>query len=86
MICRGQSVGIPHIDVFWRESLGWGDCLPVSLQDGAEDAGQFFGRILDEHTEVGKHLEDLHAKEITTFFATHPEQLFKPGDGVLQNL
>ena len=32
----------PHRLVFGRDPVGWGDWLPVSLQDGAEDAGQFF--------------------------------------------
>ena len=42
----------PHRLFLGRDPVGWGDCLPVSLQDGAEDAGQFFGRMLDEHAEV----------------------------------
>ena len=42
----------PHRLIFGGDPVGWGDCLPVSLQDGAEDAGQFFGRMLDERAEV----------------------------------
>ena len=42
----------PHQLLFGRDAVGWADCLPVSLQDGAEDAGQFFGRMLDERAEV----------------------------------
>ena len=72
----------PHRLVFGRDPVGWGDCLPVSLQDGAEDAGQFFGRRLDERAEVRKRLEDLHAKEFAKFLAKHPEQSFMPGDRV----
>ena len=72
----------PHRLIFWRDPVGWGDCLPVSLQDGAEDAGQFFGRMLDERAEVRKRLEDRHAKEFAKFLAKHPEQSFKPGDHV----
>ena len=72
----------PHRLRFRRDPVGWGDCLPVSLQNGAEDAGQFFGRMLDERAEVQKRLEDLHAKEFAKFLAKHLEQSFKPGDGV----
>ena len=56
--------------------------MPVALQDGAEDAGQFFGRMLDERAEVRKRLEELHAKEFVKFLAKHPEQSSKPGDRV----
>jgi hypothetical protein len=42
----------PHRLTFGRDPVGWGDCLPVSLQDGAEDAAQFFGPMLDECAEV----------------------------------
>ena len=72
----------PHRLLFGRDPVGWGDCLPVSLQDGAGDAGQFFGRMLDERAEVQKRLEDLHAKEFAKFLAKHPEQSFEPGDRV----
>ena len=65
-----------------RDPVGWGDCLPVSLQYGAEDAGQCFGRMFDERAEVRKRLQDLHAKEFAKFLAKHPEQWFKPGDRV----
>ena len=53
--------------------------MPVSLQDGAEDAGQLFGRMLDERAEVRKPLEDLHAKQFAKCLSKHPEQSFKPG-------
>ena len=72
----------PHRYLFGRDPVGWGDCLLVSLQDRAEDAGGFFARMLDEHAEVRKRLEDLHAKEFAKFWAKHPEQSFKPGDRV----
>ena len=72
----------PHRLLFGTDAVGWGDYLPVSLQDGAEDAGQCFGRMLDERAEVRKRLEDLHAKEFAKFLAKHPEQSFKPGDRV----
>ena len=42
----------PHRLLFGRYPVGSGDCLPVSLQDAAEDAGQFFGGMLDERAEV----------------------------------
>ena len=71
-----------HRLLFERDPVGWEDCLPVSLQDGAEDAGQFFGRILDERAEVRKRLEDLHTKEFAKLLAKHPEQSLKPGDRV----
>ena len=72
----------PQRIFFGRDPVGWGDCLPVSLQDGAEEAGQFFGRMLDECAEVRKRLEDLNAKEFAKLLAEHPEQSFKPGDRV----
>ena len=72
----------PHRLIFRRDPVRWGDFLPVSLQDGAEDAGQFSGRILDEPAAVGKRLEDLHAKEFAKVLAKHPVQSFKPGDCV----
>ena len=72
----------PHRLLFGRDPVGWGDCLPVSLQDGAEDAGQIFGRMFNERAEVRKRLEDLHAKQFAKFLAKHPEQSFKPGDRV----
>ena len=76
-------MGIPHIDFFLGRILSvWGDGLPVSLQDGAEDAGQFFGRMLDERAEVRKRLEDVHAKEVAKILAKHREQSFKPRDRV----
>ena len=72
----------PHRLLCGRDPVGWGDCLPVSLQDGAEDAGPFFGRMLHERAEIRKRLEDLHAKEFAKFLAKHPEQSFKPGNHV----
>ena len=72
----------PHRLIFRSDPVGWGDCLPVSLQDGAGDAGQFFGPMFDERAEVGKRLEDLHVKEFAKPLAKHPEQWFKPGDHV----
>ena len=72
----------PHRLLFKRDPVGWGDCLPVSVQDGAEDAGQLYGRMLDERAEVRKRLQDLHAKEFAKFLAKHPEQSFMPGDRV----
>ena len=72
----------PHRLLFQRDPVGWGNCLPVSLQDGAEDAEQFFGRMLEERAEVRKRLEDLHAKKFAKFLTPHPEQSFKPGDRV----
>ena len=72
----------PHRLLFGRDFVGVGDCLPVSLQDGAEDAGQFFRCMLDERAEVRKRLEDLHAKGFAKFLAKHLEQSFKPGDRV----
>ena len=60
----------------------FGDCLPVSLQDRAGDAGNLLGRMLDERAEVRKRLEDLHAKEFAEFIARHLEQSLKPGDRV----
>ena len=72
----------PHRLLFGRDPVRWVVCLPVSLQDGAEDAGQFFGRMLDERVKVRKRLEDLHAKELAKCLAKHPEQSFKPGDRV----
>ena len=78
---RGAVSGYsPHRLLFGIDPVGWGDCLPVSLQDGAEDAGQFFGAMLDERAEVRKRLEDLHAKEFAKILAKHPEQSFKPGE------
>ena len=41
----------PHQFIFGRNPVGWGDCLPVSLQNGSEDAGQFFGHMLDKSAE-----------------------------------
>ena len=79
---RAVSGYSPHPLLFRRDPVGWGDCLPVSLQHGAENAGQCFCRMLDERAEVRKHLEDLHAKEFAKFLAKHPEQSFKPGDRV----
>ena len=38
--------------IFGRDPIGWGDGLPLSLQDWADNAGQFFGRMLDERAEV----------------------------------
>ena len=71
---RGAVSGYsPHRLLFGRDPVGWGDCLPVSLQDGAEDSGQFFGRMLDERAEVRKRLQDLHAKGFANFLAKHPE-------------
>ena len=79
---RAVSGYSPHGLIFGRDPVGWGDCLPVSPQDGAEDAGQFFGGMLDERAEVLKPLEDLHASDFARILAKHPEQLFKPGDRV----
>ena len=62
----------PHRLIFGGDPVGWQDCLPVSPQDTAEDAGQFFGRMLDERAEVRKRLEDLHAKEFAKCLAKHP--------------
>ena len=72
----------PHRLLFGRDPIGWGNCLLVSLQDGAEDAGQCFGCMLDERAEGRKRLKDLHAKEFAKSLAKHPEQSFKPGDRV----
>ena len=72
----------PHRLLFGRDPVGWGHCLPVSLQHGPEDAEQFFGRMLDKRAEVQKRLEDLHAKEFAKILAKHPEQSFEPGDRV----
>ena len=72
----------PHRVLFGRDRVGSGDCLPVSLKDGADDAGQTFGRMLDECAEVQKRLEDPNAKEFATFLAKYPEKSFKQGDRV----
>ena len=72
----------PHRLLFGRDPVGWGDCLPISLQDGAEDEGHFFGPMFDERAEVQKCLEDLHAKDFANLLAKDAEQSFKPGDRV----
>ena len=72
----------PHRLIFRTDPVGWAECLPVSLQDGAEYAGQFFGRMLDKRAEGRKRLDDLHAQEFVNFLPKHLAQSFKPGDGV----
>ena len=53
----------PHRLVFGRDPVGFGEVPPTVPGDGAEDAQQFFSRLVTERQQVKTALKRLHDKE-----------------------
>ena len=72
-----------HRLLFGRELVGSGDVAPlVDEFNGAEDAEQFFDRLVEERAHVQSKLTALQKKEEAKFLKKHPPQRFQPGDWV----
>ena len=52
-----------HRLVFGREPIGWGDCPPYVDEEGCEDAGVFFRRLVQERDAVRDKLQSIHERE-----------------------
>ena len=72
----------PHWLVFGREPIGWGHCPPYVDEEGCEDAGVFFRRLVQERDAVRDKLQSTHECEYQNFLTAHPPQMFRPGDRV----
>ena len=72
----------PHRLVFGREPIGWGDCPPYVDEEGCEDAGAFFRRLVQERDAIRDKLHAIHEREYRKFLKAHPPQFFRPGDKV----
>ena len=61
----------PHQLVFGREPIGWGDCPPYVDEEGCEDAGAFFRRLVQERDAVRDKLHAIHEREYRKFLKAH---------------
>ena len=57
----------PHPLVFGGEPIGWGNCPPSVDEEGCEDAGAFFRRLLQERDAPRDKLHAFHKREYRRF-------------------
>ena len=72
----------PHRLVFGREPVWFGEVPPTVLGDGAEDAHQFFSRLVTDRPQVKDALKRLQDKESSALRKTFKVQPFRGGDRV----
>ena len=72
----------PHRLVFGRDPVGFGEVPPTVPGDGAEDAQQFFSRLVIERQQVKTALKRLHDKESGALRKKFKVQPFRGGDCV----
>ena len=72
----------PHRLVFGRDPVGFGEVPPTVPGDGAEDAQQFFSRLVTERQQVKTALKRLHDKESSALRKKFKVQPFRGGDRV----
>ena len=68
--------------VFGRDPVGFGEVPPTVPGDGAEDAQQFFSRLVTERQQVKTALKRLHDKESSALRKKFKVQPFRGGDRV----
>ena len=73
----------PHRLVFGRDAIGFGDCPPVSVAQGSEDARTFFQRLVSERAQVRKKLTAIHNKLTEAHNYRSPLTVYTPGERVL---
>ena len=72
----------PHRLVFGREPFGCGDWPPYVNEEGCEDAGAFFSRLVQERDAVRDKQHAIHEREYRKFLKARPPQFVRPGDKV----
>ena len=72
----------PHRLVLGTEPTGCGDCPPYVNEEGCEDAGAFFRRLVQERDAVGDKSKSIHEREYQKILKAHSPQVFWPGDRV----
>ena len=72
----------PHRQVFRRDPVGFGEVPPPVPGDGAEDAQQFFSRLVTERQQVKTALKRLHDKASNALRRKLKVQPFRGGDRV----
>ena len=79
----GPISGIsPHLSMFARDQIGFGEHPPTDPEVGCEDALQFFNRVRSEREIPRDKLSRPHELRTKEFLAQHPAQKFEPGDRV----
>ena len=68
--------------MFWRNRIGFGDCLPVIPENGSVDAVGIFNQLIADRRFVQENLQAQHDKLARQFLKKHPTHVYQPGDMV----
>ena len=70
----------PIFTVAGRDPVGFGDCPPYEVEEGHEDALEFFDRVNKERQLVQQRLTKIHEREKRAWLKKHPQLQLQVGD------